>query len=222
MAQRISTTDTYAKRFVRFGGPSTAALAAYDQAGNLTANFREAKSVTETQRENLRALMNTAEEMIAGLTTFQQNAGEEMIKNIPLPNQEIKDSAGQSFGYVRLSMRYLQSGFIHFMEQFLAASQRIEVLERHLSEIASYNDEVELHGELVNLDLSDLESKVQRPSPSTPPPTPPAQPPKAALTSSSPPKSAGSETATKAVKGEDKRAQTPSQKEKKSDGKKQK
>jgi len=182
MSQRIATTDAYSKRFVRFGGPTATSIQAISESGNLTESFKQAKAVADTQRENLRSLMNTTEEMIAGLTTFQQNADVNMIKNIPLPTREIKESAGQSFGYVRLSLRYLQAGFLHFMEQSMVTQQRLEELEKHITKIAGYNEEVEIHGELVNLDLNELESMISESNhtTSTPPPTPP-QPQKAAL-----------------------------------------
>jgi len=182
MSQRISTTDAYSKRFIRFGGPTATSIQAISESGNLTESFKQAKAVADTQRENLRSLMNTTEEMIAGLTTFQQNADVNMIKNIPLPTREIKESAGQSFGYVRLSLRYLQAGFLHFMEQSMVSQQRLEELEKHITKIAGYNEEVEIHGELVNLDLNELESLVSESNQatSTPPPTPP-QSQKAAL-----------------------------------------
>jgi len=189
MSQRISTTDAYSKRFVRFGGPSASSIQAVNESGNLTESFKQAKAVADTQRDNLRALMNTTEEMIAGLTTFQQNAEVNLVKNIPLPTKEIKESAGQSFGYVRLSLRYLQAGFLHFMEQSMVTAQRVEELERHINKIAEFNKEVEIHGELVNLDLNELESMVagQHKEPSTPPSTPP-QSAKAAIQQTAPPK----------------------------------
>lgn len=183
-------------RFARFDPAPAEFTKAVDDTGNLAENFKIARAVADTQRENTAKLLATAEEMIIGITTLQNNMGIEMVKNIPPPTSEVRESPSKSLGYTRLTMRFLQSGLLHFMEQMYQANQEIKALRAHITKLSEYNEEVSLCGELHDVTIDMLEAAVL-----TPPPSP-------GQTGSTPAHRQPVE-AVKAKTPKDKRSQTP-------------
>lgn len=138
-----------------------------DAAGNLTERLTHAKGSIDAQQQNIRDLFSTAHEMIAGINTHQGMMGVEIIKNIPLPTDQIKRSPSSQLGYVQLAMRFLQAGTLHFLEQTFNAQQRILELESTIARLAEYDGDIEVLGRMTTLDIDTLEAQesVLPPSP---------------------------------------------------------
>jgi len=128
-----------------------------DAAGNLTERLTHAKGSLEAQQKNTRELFSTAQEMIAGINTHQGMMGVELVKNVPLPTEKVKNSFSSQLGYIQLSMRFLQAGVIHFMEQTYHAQNRIMELESTMARLAEYDGDVQLLGQMATLDIDTLE-----------------------------------------------------------------
>nr|WKE35278.1 hypothetical protein [Plasmopara viticola lesion associated mononegaambi virus 6] len=130
-----------------------------DAAGNLTERLTHAKGSIDAQQQNTRDLFSTAQEMIAGINTHQNMMGTEIVKNIPLPTDQIKKSFSSQLGYVQLTMRFLQAGTLHFMEQTYNSQQRILELEATIAKLAEYDGDVDILGRMVTLDIDTLEAQ---------------------------------------------------------------
>lgn len=139
-----------------------------DAAGNLTERITHAKGSIEAQKQNTRDLFSTAQEMIAGINTHQGMIGKEMVKNMSLPTDKIKASPSSQLGYVQLTMRFLQAGVLHFMEQTYNCQQRISELEADIARLASYDTEIDILGHMVTLDIDTLEAETSGLPPSPP------------------------------------------------------
>jgi len=94
--------------------------------------------------------------------------GHTFVRNMPLPSTAIKESPSQQLGYVQLTMRFLQAGVVHFMEQMDEATERIEHLEKLLEKLAVYDQDIDIQGELQPLDLDQLEANEKKPNPVVP------------------------------------------------------
>jgi hypothetical protein len=174
----------YLNRFSKIKQQTGDSIKNYDSAGNLAQHLVTAKASIKTQEENTHKLFMTAQEMVAGIDTTQQMFGHTFVRNMPQPSQAIKSSPSQQLGYVQLTMRFLQAGVLHFMEQMDEATNRIEHLEGLLSKLAVYDEDVNVLGEIQALDLDQLEKSssvgheldldtVEVKDP-TPPPSPPS------------------------------------------------
>nr|WKE35274.1 hypothetical protein [Plasmopara viticola lesion associated mononegaambi virus 5] len=149
----------YTNRFSTLGQVSAKQISNNDSAGNLTERLTHAKGSISAQQDNIRELFSTAQEMIAGINTRQSMIGETLVKNIPLPTESIKNSPSSQLGYVQLSMRFLQSGLLHFIEQMSEAQHRIQNLEKTIEKLADYDSEVEIIGQMRAIDIEALEAE---------------------------------------------------------------
>lgn len=167
----------YTNRFRTIGESSGQHLKNVDSAGNVTEHLSLARGSIQAQQENIKDLFATAMEMITGVNTHQSMLGTELVKNIPLPSDKIKGTYGNQLGYVQLSLRFLQAGLLHFMDQTCDAQHRISQLEKFVENIAAYDSEVSLVGRMNNIDIDSLEADLNTQSVplsvTTPPPTPP-------------------------------------------------
>jgi len=147
----------YLSRFQKLSPASGKTIKDYDSAGNLTEHLSSARASIKTQEQNVAKLFGTAQELVAGIDTAQQMFGHSFVRNMPLPTSAIKDSPSQQLGYIQLTMRFLQTGVIHFMEQMVDAQARIEHLESMMGKLAEYDEEIGILGEMQDLDLDKLE-----------------------------------------------------------------
>lgn len=177
-----NTQGLEARYLSRFSGlkPQTGlSLKNIDSAGNVTEHLTQARASLKTQEKNIGSLLATASELVAGIDTMQAMLGHSFVRNMPQPNQDIKSSSCKQLGYVQLALRFFSSGVIHFMEQMTEAEQRIERLENLLATMAQYDEETDLIGEMVSLDLETLEPGIKaslentvNEKPASPPATP--------------------------------------------------
>jgi hypothetical protein len=152
----------YLSRFAKIPAQTGKSLKNYDATGNVAEHLTQAKSSLKTQEKNINGLFATAQELIIGIDTAQQLAGEQFVKNIPLPTADIRESLGKQLGYIQLTMRFLHAGVIHFMEQNLEAYGRIRHLEDLLEKMAAYDEEIDLIGEMQTMDLDQLEAMAKQ------------------------------------------------------------
>jgi len=155
----------YLNRFSKIKQQTGNSIKNYDSAGNLTEHLSNARASLKAQEKNTKDLFSTAQELIVGIDTCQQMFGRTFVRNMPLPSTAIKESPSQQLGYVQLTMRFLQAGVVHFMEQMDEATERIEHLERLLEKLAVYDQDIDIQGELQPLDLDQLEANEKKPSP---------------------------------------------------------
>lgn len=157
----------YLNRFQSIKDKTGSQIKNQDAAGNLTERLTHARGSIEAQQQNTRDLFSTAQEMIVGINTHQNMMGVEVVKNIPLPSEQVKKSYASQLGYVQLCMRFLQAGVLHFMEQTYHAQNRISELERTMSQLAEYDGEIDVLGLMTTLDIDTLETQdtVLPPSP---------------------------------------------------------
>jgi archaellum component FlaC len=176
--------NRYLARFTKLRPQTGENLKNIDSAGNLTEHLTQARASLKTQNDNIQKLMSTAQELIAGIDTTQKMFGHTYVRNMPLPNQDILQNRSKQWGYIQLTMRFMQAGIIHFMEEMSDATERIEQLERVISRLAPYDEEINILGELQSVDLDDLEkngidtlqSQIQTPGRAGTPITPPVSP----------------------------------------------
>lgn len=174
----------YLSRFSNIRPQSGESIKNIDSANNVADHLTTAKASLRAQQANTQALFGTAKEAIAGIDTLQQLLGHTFVRNMPLPSKEIAASPSKQLGYVQLTMRFLQAGVVHFMEEMDNANNRIEMLEKLIGNLAEYDQEVDIAGELQALDLDSLESPLLTQEPasamnsatSTHPLTPPVSP----------------------------------------------
>lgn len=168
MASYSGMEGRYTNRFTKLKQQTGDSIKNYDSAGNLAEHLTTAKASLKAQEKNTKDLLATAQEMIIGIDTAQQMFGHTYVKNMPLPSAAIRESPSKQLGYIQLTMRFLQAGVVHFMEQMSEATDRIEHLEKILSKLAVYDEELDLLGEMQALNLEQLEAEEK--SPPTPPP----------------------------------------------------
>jgi len=159
------TESRYLNRFSKIKQQTGNSIKNYDSAGNLTEHLSNARASLKAQEKNTKDLFSTAQELIIGIDTCQQMFGHTFVRNMPLPSTTIKESPSQQLGYVQLTMRFLQAGVVHFMEQMDEATDRIEHLERLLEKLAVYDQDIDIQGELQPLDLDQLEADEKKPGP---------------------------------------------------------
>lgn len=148
----------YINRFKTLGNPTGEQIKNRDSAGNLTAHITNARATIATQKQNIGDLFATSQELVTGINTHQQMIGFDLVKNIPLPTDEIKKSPSSQLGYVQLAMRFLQAGVLHFSEQLISAQDRIDSLEKTIASLAEYDEDLDIIGRLQTLDLDTLEN----------------------------------------------------------------
>jgi hypothetical protein len=158
---QVGPEARYLSRFSKIKQQSGESIKNIDSAGNVTQHLTEARASLRAQEANTKALFATAKEMIAGIDTTQQMLGHTFVKNMPQPTKEINESMGKQLGYVQLSMRFLQAGVVHFMEQMSDATDRIEHMEKVIKSFADYDEEVQILGDLQSLDLDSLEQRAE-------------------------------------------------------------
>lgn len=183
----------YTNRFRGLGEKTGQQIKDLDSAGNLTEHLRHAKGSLEAQRENIKDLLATATEMIKGITTHQQMMKTDLVKNIPLPSAQVMASPSMQLGYVQLTMRFLQAGLVHFMEETHSAQERINSLEKTIGTLAESDQDLDVIGKLQHLDLDMLEGHdngVALPSPPASVTSSPASPPIKSAKSGATPKPA--------------------------------
>jgi len=160
MATQQGMEGRYLNRFAKIQQQTGASIKNYDSAGNLTEHLQSAKASLRSQENNTKQLFATAQELIIGIDTSQQMFGHTFVRNMPLPSVAIKESPSQQLGYVQLTMRFLQAGVVHFMEQMSEATDRIEHLESLLAKLAVYDEDIDVLGDLQSLDLDKLEASI--------------------------------------------------------------
>lgn len=158
MSARTGLEGRYANRFARFSEVTGEVLKARDDAQSLPQQLTLARGIIQGQEKNIQHLLSTAEEMIRGIDTFQHTSGRRQVRNMPAPSQEIRDSAGKQLGYIQLTMRFLQSGLLHFMEEMISAQDRLDSLEGFVKELSLTSTDIPLIGELQQLDLDSLDT----------------------------------------------------------------
>jgi hypothetical protein len=159
--------NRYLTRFKKNPAVTAKAIANLDASGNVADRFNDAKASLAAQERNVQMLFSTAVEMITSVNTFQDMTGHQFVENIPLPNDEIKQSPGKQLGYVQLTMRFLQAGVTHFMEEKINDRDRIDELEKHIAKVAEYDEDIPLLGEMQEISISQLEGYTPPASPQT-------------------------------------------------------
>jgi len=147
----------YTNRFRSIDEKTGTQIKNRDSAGNLTEHLTQAKGSISAQQKNIQDLFSTSREMITGINTHQSMMGTELVKNIPLPGQQIQQSPANQLGYVQLSMRFMQAGLLHFMEQVVNAQGRIHELEKTIERLAEYDEEISVLGQMNTLDVDSPE-----------------------------------------------------------------
>lgn len=143
----------YINRFRSLGERSASQIKNQDAAGNLTEKLTQAKGSIAAQYDNTKILLMTATEMVKGVDTHQQMMGTELVKNIPLPTADVLQHHGKQLGYVQLTMRFMQAGLIHFMEEVYNAQHRISQLEKTIEALAAFDSDIDMIGGIRNLSL---------------------------------------------------------------------
>lgn len=159
----------YTNRFRGISEKTGEQIKNHDSAGNLTERLTNAKGSIAAQQRNIADLFATAREMITGINTVQSMIGVELVKNIPLPGLVITESAANQLGYVQLTMRFMQAGLLHFMEQTHDAQVRISQLEKMIEKLAEYDSEVDMIGLMKTLDVDSPELSQPVSEPISPP-----------------------------------------------------
>jgi hypothetical protein len=158
----------YTNRFRSIEEKTGSQIKNRDAAGNLTEHITHARGSIAAQQQNIRELFATSREMITGINTHQNMIGVDLVKNLPLPGPVIQDSMSNQLGYVQLTMRFMQAGMLHFMEQVYNAQIRISELESTLEKLAQYDDEMTIIGKMNVLDIDSLELTASERPPSPP------------------------------------------------------
>lgn len=158
MSMRSGLETRYADRFSQYAGTSSDALRHADNARRTADSLRTAAGVVDAQKENIDELFIAAELMVKMIDDFQRESGAKQIKNIPLPGASIKESSGKKLGYVKLSMKFVSAGLLHFMEMTLAMMEDIKTKDNIIKAIADHRVEVPIIGRLMDIELDDLSS----------------------------------------------------------------
>jgi hypothetical protein len=157
----------YTNRFRSIDEKTGTQIKNRDSAGNVTEHLTTAKGSIAAQQKNIQDLFSTSREMVTGINTHQSMMGTELVKNIPLPGPQIQQSAANQLGYVQLSMRFMQAGLLHFMEQVCQAQNRIEELESTIAKLAEFDEEINILGQMnvLDVDSPELIGLIAPPSP---------------------------------------------------------
>lgn len=158
MSMRNGLEARYADRFSKYAGTTDDYLKKVDQARQASDSLRTAVGVVDTQKENIDQLFVAAEMMVKMIDDFQRESGAKQVKNIPLAGDSIKASYGKKLGYVKLAMKFVSAGMLHFMEMALTMQDDIKAKEAVIKAIAEDSIEVPIIGSLVDINFDELSS----------------------------------------------------------------
>lgn len=158
MSMRNGLEARYADRFTKYVGTTDDYLQKADQARQAAGNLRTAVGVVDTQKENIDQLFLHAEMMVKMVDDFQRESGSKQVRNIPLAGDSIKASYSKKLGYIKLSMKFISAGLLHFMSMTLEMKDDIASKEAIIKAIAEDSMEVPMIGSLVDINLDDLGS----------------------------------------------------------------
>jgi hypothetical protein len=155
---RNGLENRYADRFKGYVGTSDDYLKKADQARSASDSLRTAQGVIEAQKENIDELFIASELMVKMIDNFQRESGLKQVKNVPLPGESITKSPGKKLGYVKLVMKFVSAGMLHFMETAIEMGDDIKKKEAVIKAIAEDQVEIPIIGRLTDIDLDDLSS----------------------------------------------------------------
>lgn len=158
MALRTGLENRYADRFRAYAGTTDDNIRSTDEARKVVESIRTASGVIDTQKENIAELFAQAELMVKMINDLQRETGVKQIKNIPLPGDSIKSSPGKQLGYVKLAMRFVSAGLLHFMEMTLQMKDDLDSRDQVIKMIAENRAEIPVVGRLVDIELDELSS----------------------------------------------------------------
>lgn len=158
MSMRTGLEARYADRFRGYAGTTDESLKSADDARKTADSLRTAAGVVDAQKENVDDLFVTAELIVTMINDFQRESGVKQIRNVPLANEAIKSSHGKKLGYVKMSMQFVSSGLLHFMDMTLQMREDLKTKDRIIQSIADNRVEVPILGRLTEIDLDDLSS----------------------------------------------------------------
>lgn len=153
---RAGMEARYSDRFEKFVGTTDDYLKKADAARQTTDSLRTAVGVVNTQKENIDELFAAAELMVKMVNDFQRQSGSKQVKNLPLASDAIRSSPGKKLGYVKLVMKFVSTGLLHFMEVTLAMADDIKAKEAVIKVIGENSIDVPILGRLSDLDIEDL------------------------------------------------------------------
>lgn len=148
----------YADRFRSYAGASEDSLKHADNARLTADSLRTAAGVVDTQKENIEELFMAAEMMVKMIDDFQRESGIKQIRNIPLAGASIKESAGKKLGYVKLAMKFVSAGLLHFMDISLNMNEDLKAKDKIIQAIAEHRVDVPIIGRLTEVELDELSS----------------------------------------------------------------
>lgn len=153
---RTGLEARYADRFTKYVGTSSESIKRVDEAKKVADELRTSAGVIDTQTENINELFTVAEMAVKTIDNFQRQSGKRQVNNIPLPSESIKTSAGKKLGYVKLCMKFMNAGLLHFMEQSMSLEDEVKERNNVIRAIAGEIRSVPIIGKLQELDLDDL------------------------------------------------------------------
>lgn len=153
---RAGMEARYSDRFEKFAGTTDDYLKKADAARQTTDSLRTAVGVVNAQKENIDELFTAAELMVRMVNDFQRQSGSRQVHNLPLASDSIRSSPGKKLGYVKLVMKFVSSGMLHFMEVALAMKDDIKAKEAVIKAIGEDAVDVPILGRLSELDIGDL------------------------------------------------------------------
>lgn len=148
----------FSDRFAKFAGVTSDSIKLADSAKNVASELRTSAGVIDTQIENINELFTLAEMMIKTVDDLQRQSGRTQVKNMPLPSNSIKASAGKKLGYVKLCMKFMNAGLLHFMEQSMNLEDHVKERNNVIRAISEEMRNVPIIGRLQDVDLDDLHS----------------------------------------------------------------
>lgn len=153
---RAGMEARYSDRFEKFVGTTDDYLKKADAARATTDTLRTAVGVVNTQKENIDELFTAAELMVRMVNDFQRQTGSKQVNNIPLASDSIRSSPGKKLGYVKLVMKFISSGMLHFMEVALEMGADIKAKEAVIRAIGEDAVDVPILGRLNDIEIGDL------------------------------------------------------------------
>lgn len=155
-SMRAGLEARYSERFIKYAGTTDDYIKKADQARQTTDSLRTAIGVVDTQKENIEELFTAAELMIKMIDDFQRQSGAKQIKNIPLAGNSIKSSPGKKLGYVKLAMKFVSAGMLHFMEMSIDMKHDLDSKDAVIQAIAEDSADVPILGRLTEVDFDEL------------------------------------------------------------------
>jgi hypothetical protein len=157
-AARSGLEARFSDRFYKFAGVTDESLKRADEARKVADGLRTSVGIIETQQENIDELFTYAEMMVKAIDNLQQQSGKKQVRNIPLPGNSIKESPGKKLGYVKLVLRFMNAGVLHFMEETMSMEDEIKSKDMIIKAIADEARAIPLIGRLQDVELDDLSS----------------------------------------------------------------